>query len=85
MKVTLESTTQIVTLETASGAVPARLWQGHTDQGTPCHAFITRIAPTIPQPLPPDIEREFTSQLQDASMKPRSPLDGGIPLKYFLD
>jgi hypothetical protein len=44
MKITLESTTKIVTLETATGHVPARLWEGVTESGIPVHAFITRIA-----------------------------------------
>lgn len=44
MKVTLESTDKIVELVTATGAVPARIWEGTTDSGIPCHAFITRIA-----------------------------------------
>ncbi len=40
MKLTLESTSKIVTLN----GVPARIWEGHTDKGVACHAFITRIA-----------------------------------------
>jgi hypothetical protein len=44
MKVTLESTDKIVELETPCGRVPARLWEGQTESGIPCHAFITRIA-----------------------------------------
>lgn len=44
MKVHLESTSQIVELQTPSGVVPARLWEGTTENGIVCHAFITRIA-----------------------------------------
>ncbi len=44
MKVTLESTTKLVTLVINGQSVPARLWQGETASGVPCHAFITRIA-----------------------------------------
>ena len=44
MKVTLESTDKIVDLATSSGIVPARIWEGHTDTGIACHAFVTRIA-----------------------------------------
>jgi hypothetical protein len=43
LKVQLESTDQIVELETASGAVPARIWEGHTESGIAIHAFITRV------------------------------------------
>jgi hypothetical protein len=44
MKVTLESTDKIVELTTPSGTVPARVWEGVTERGIRCHAFITRIA-----------------------------------------
>jgi hypothetical protein len=40
MKVTLENTTKIVHIN----GVPARVWEGTTDSGIACHAFITRIA-----------------------------------------
>lgn len=40
MKVTLTSTEKIVTLN----GVPARVWEGETDTGIQCHAFVTRIA-----------------------------------------
>lgn len=40
MKVTLESTTQMTTLN----GIPARIWEGHTESGIPVHAYITRIA-----------------------------------------
>jgi len=39
MKITLESTSRVVTIN----GIPARLWQGTTANGIPCHAFITRI------------------------------------------
>jgi len=40
MRVILESTTKHVRLN----GVPARIWEGKTDSGIPCHAYITRIA-----------------------------------------
>lgn len=40
MKVTLESTDKIVELN----GVQARIWEGETEGGVKCHAFITRIA-----------------------------------------
>ncbi len=43
MTVTLVSTDKIVTLETADGKVPARIWEGTTERGIRCHAFVTRI------------------------------------------
>jgi len=44
MKVTLENTDKIVELETATGRVAARVWEGTTANGIACHAYITRIA-----------------------------------------
>mgnify|MGYP001574819007 CR=1 FL=1 len=44
MKVTLESTDKIVTIRIDGVNVPARLWEGETERGIRCHAFITRIA-----------------------------------------
>ncbi len=44
MQVKLESTTKIVTLQTPTGSVPARIWEGETASGIKVHAYITRIA-----------------------------------------
>lgn len=44
MIVRLESTTKVVELQTATGIVSARMWEGTTESGIPVHAFITRIA-----------------------------------------
>jgi hypothetical protein len=43
MKVTLESTDRTITLVINGANVPARIWEGQTDSGIACHAFITRI------------------------------------------
>lgn len=40
VQVCLESTDKIVELN----GVPARIWEGHTAAGVPCHAYVTRIA-----------------------------------------
>jgi len=68
MKITLESTTTVVEIEVRGAKVPARIWQGKTEKGTPCHAYIMLIAPTIPQPLPADVDREFTTELREQSV-----------------
>lgn len=44
MRITLEPTTKIVELVVNGAAVPARVWEGKTDQGVPMHAYITRVA-----------------------------------------
>jgi hypothetical protein len=44
MKAMIESTTQIVQLVVNGREVPARIWEGHTEAGVPCHFFVTRVA-----------------------------------------
>lgn len=64
MKITIESTTKLVKLETESGlVVQSRVWEGKTDDGIPVHVFITRIAPTIPVEDPR--QAVFKEQLQE--------------------
>lgn len=45
MMIILESTTKLVELTIGGASVPARVWQGTAEDGTPVHAFITRIVP----------------------------------------
>ena len=80
MKITIESTETITTLVTPTGEVPARLWQGRTESGTPVHCFITRISPTIPKDDPRN--QEFARELKDC-VKPRAEI-GPIPLRLIL-
>jgi hypothetical protein len=49
MRITLESTSRLVGLVVDGAAIPARLWEGHTDRGTPVICWITRIAPAQPE------------------------------------
>jgi hypothetical protein len=42
MRLTLESTTKIVDFQ----GVKARLWQGKTENGIECHAFVTCVCVT---------------------------------------
>jgi hypothetical protein len=44
MKVRLESTTKIVELVVNGATVPARIWEGTTENGVRVHAYVTRIA-----------------------------------------
>jgi len=44
MKITIEPTDRIVTLNIDGAIVPARIWQGHTERGVPMHCYITRVA-----------------------------------------
>lgn len=44
MKITIESTDQIVELLVRGISVPARLWKGTTDKGADVMVFVTRIS-----------------------------------------
>lgn len=49
MKITIESTTKMVTLMIDGAELPARVWQGETASGIPVVCFVTAIAPEIPK------------------------------------
>lgn len=61
MRVELESTTKVVTLEISGVGVPARLWEGVTSSGIKVHAYITRIAHDVNEP--PEKVEEFKREL----------------------
>jgi hypothetical protein len=63
MKITIHQTSKIVTLETDSGSVKARIWEGETESGIPVHCFITRLTPTIPRDDPR--QHEFQEALKE--------------------
>jgi len=44
MKIFIESTNQIVTIENSDGLIQGRVWDGHTDSGIYVQCVITRIA-----------------------------------------
>jgi hypothetical protein len=84
MKVTLESTTKIVELEIHGRAVPARVWQGSTENGVPVHAFITLIVPEVRLDHP-DFDR-LTEQFErdlERQAAPRATVDA-IPLRFII-
>lgn len=73
MRVTLQSTTKTVTLN----GVPARIWEGKTDSGIACHAYITRIAVDLMED-----SSEFDRELQEH--RAPSPEIEAISLSLFL-
>lgn len=77
MKVTLESTSKVVELETPQGRVPARIWEGHTESGIPVHAYVTRIA----APAAGDLQ-QFESELKE-TRAPSAAVEA-IPLRMIL-
>lgn len=82
MKISLESTEKVVEFEIGGAKVPARIWEGVTENGTPVHAYITRICPSIPEPVPAAVAEEFARAL--AEQKPPSEAIRAIPLRMIL-
>lgn len=84
MKITIESTSKIVELVYDGKGVPARVWQGETENGIPVQCFITRIAPEIRKDHPEIdtltavFERDLKSQAD-----PRPTVEA-IPLRMIL-
>jgi len=76
MKVTMESTSKIVQLN----GVPARIWEGRTETGIPCHAYVTRIA--VAEGLQPEQYRDFEFELNE-TRKPSAEIEA-IPLRMIL-
>lgn len=73
MNVKLHSTTKIVEIN----GVPARVWEGVTEGGVECHAYITRIAVDKK-----DDASEFEKELQEHT--PPSVRIEAIPLKMII-
>lgn len=77
MIVTLESTDKIVELVVKGQAVPARIWEGKTASGIPCHAYITRIA------VDPELDAsQFEREIREC--RPATPAIAAIPLRLIL-
>jgi len=58
MIVIIESTSKIVELN----GVPARIWEGQTENGIKCHCFITRIAINKKETRVEEFETELKEQ-----------------------
>lgn len=74
MRVTLESTTKIVELN----GVPARVWEGKTESGIACHAFIALIAVHKS-----DDSSQFERELQEQRVPENADIEA-IPLRMIL-
>ena len=81
MKITIESTTELLELVSRGGSVPARVWEGRTESGIPVMCFVTRISPAIPDPSP-----EQVSQFEEELKECRQPSISfpPIPLRFIL-
>ncbi|MGH8596004.1 MAG: hypothetical protein ACREXT_05035 [Gammaproteobacteria bacterium] len=84
MKITIENTTKIVMLKIASAEVPARVWQGETEDGVPVQCFITRIAPEIPESDPHIDERTAAFERELKRCATPRPSVEAIPLRLIL-
>lgn len=73
MRITIESTTKIVTLN----GMEMRIWEGRTDSGIPCHCYIPRIAVDREED-----SAEFERDLQEH--RPPSPEIESIPLRMVI-
>jgi hypothetical protein len=88
MKITIESTEKIVSLDIREDnhgiSMPARVWEGITDSGIPVHCFVTRIAPTIDPDDPANAGKftEFERELKE-QRKPSVEI-AAIPLRLIL-
>ena len=61
MQIVLQSTTKIVNIN----GVPARVWEGATENGIPVHCYITRIA--VPEGRPAEDYATFERELKECS------------------
>lgn len=85
MKITIESTSKIVTMVVNGHDVPARVWQGETESGIPVQCFITRVSPEISKSHPKidELTAEFDRELNRVA-DPHPSVEG-IPLRFFVD
>lgn len=77
MKITIESTKQVVTLTIDGATVPARLWEGRTESGIPVVCFVTLIRAPHDEDL-----REFERELEEH--RAPSPETRAIPLRFVM-
>lgn len=85
MKITIESTSKIVTLISDGKEVAARVWQGETESGIPVQCFITRIAPEIPRSDPRIEELTAAFERELERMPDPRPTVEAIPLRMVID
>jgi hypothetical protein len=78
VKVVLQSTTKIVEFEQPGGArIECRVWEGVTEGGVRCHAYIPRIAAASTDDL-----QEFERDLKEHAAP--SETIRSIPLRMIL-
>lgn len=77
MKITIESTSQIIEIRSNGAVVPARVWEGWTNSGIHVQVLVTRIAALKTEDLA-EFDRELTAQ-KDPQFLPSA-----FPLRMIL-
>jgi hypothetical protein len=80
MKVTIEPSDKIVLIGDGLNVLQARVWQGETEDGTPVHLFVPRIA--VAEGLPVGAYQQFEDALQKCA--PARADVAAIPLRLIL-
>lgn len=82
MKITIEPTAALVELVGENGhGVPARVWEGTTEDGVPVVVFVTRISP---QTHDEAVNQRFAAELVSTRQPSFEPFVSGVPLRLIL-
>lgn len=81
MKITIENTDKLLHLKSGGGEVPARVWEGETDNGVKVICFVTRIL--VKEGQPEEIYQQFERELRE-TQKAASPAVETFPLRFVL-
>ena len=81
MRITLDSTQSVISVEEGGDAVLARVWEGHADDGTPIMAWIVRVSP---QTHDPDVAAKFGRDLVETARPSMIVPSRPIPLRFIL-
>jgi hypothetical protein len=76
MKITIESTTKIVSFN----GIDCRIWEGATESGIPVHVYIPRVS--VHESRPPEDFAQFERELKECA-KPSAEVQA-IPLRMIL-
>jgi hypothetical protein len=77
MKITIESTSRLCSIELGAMAIEARVWEGKTESGIPVVCLIPRIAsPSSEHPT------QFDAELRQC--KPPTAASDAFPLRMIL-
>lgn len=80
MKIEIDSTEKIVTLNIDGAQVPARVWQGKSEKGIEVVCFITRVL--VAEGQPAEAYQQFEADLKEHA-KARPAVEA-IPLRLVL-